>query len=113
MFSLLMVVLSKVDVSSLLLMFMHRANMWEGKLCVCGDFNVIQTSHERKSRVLGHNHEDFSPFNQFISDNILFDLPLCGRQTLYLEDRQYSLSSMSRLDRFLLSEDWCVLNGLI
>lgn len=69
MFSLFMVVLSKVDVNSLLLMCMHRANMREGKLygsvwemllaiteekvCVCmcvfGDFNDIRSSYERRS----------------------------------------------------------------
>jgi hypothetical protein len=44
-------------------------------------------------------------FNQFIDDNGLINLPLCGRRfTWYKGDG----TSMSRLDRFLLSEDWCL-----
>jgi len=50
-------------------------------------------------------HEDYSCFNYFI-DNILFDLPLRERSfTRYRGDG----STMSRLDRFLLSEEWCAI----
>jgi len=43
-------------------------------------------------------------FNNFIEENMLIDLPLCGRLfTWYRGDDV----SMSRLDRFLLSEKWC------
>jgi len=43
-------------------------------------------------------------FNNFIEENMLIDLPLCGRLfTWYRGDGV----SMSRLDRFLLSEKWC------
>jgi len=48
-------------------------------------------------------NDDFVPFNQFIEGNFLIDLPLCGRNfTWYRRDGV----SMSRLDRFLLSEAW-------
>jgi len=68
--------------------------------CMSGNFNVIQSFMERRSRVLGYCLEDFSHFNHFIEDNKLFDLLLCGRSfTWYRGDE----SSMSRLDRFLLS----------
>jgi hypothetical protein len=44
-------------------------------------------------------------FNQFIDENGLIDLPLCGRQfTWYKGDG----TSISRIDRFLLFEDWCL-----
>ena len=43
-------------------------------------------------------------FNSFIGDTLLIDLPLCGRLfTWYRGDG----ISMSRIDRFLLSEKWC------
>jgi hypothetical protein len=42
-------------------------------------------------------------FNRFIDDNFLIDLPLCGRKfTWYRGDDL----SMSRLVRFLFSEEW-------
>ena len=44
-------------------------------------------------------------FNQFIDGHLLIDLPLRGRSfTWYHGDGR----SMSRLDRFLLSEEWCL-----
>jgi hypothetical protein len=48
---------------------------------------------------------DHIPFNRFIEDNNLIDLPLIGRKfTWYKGDGL----SMSRLDRFLLSGEWCM-----
>lgn len=54
-------------------------NNIEVNWCLCGDFNSIWSSLEHISNVVGPSHDDFSPFNQFIDINILFDLPLCGR----------------------------------
>ncbi|GAU21183.1 hypothetical protein TSUD_11000 [Trifolium subterraneum] len=69
--------------------------------CVCGDFNSIRSDEERKGR---GGVVNFASFNSFIEDAALSDLPLCGRQfTWYRGDGV----SMSRLDRFLLSEVWC------
>lgn len=71
--------------------------------CVVGDFNAIRSESERKSRVIGGSSADFSVFNNFIENAVLVDLPLCGRSfTWYRGDGL----SMSRLDRFLLSEEW-------
>jgi len=53
---------------------------------------------------LGQNHDDFTPFNQFIDNNTLFDLPLRERLFTWF---QGDGASMSRLDRFLLYENWC------
>jgi hypothetical protein len=48
---------------------------------------------------------DHISFNRFIDENFLVDLPLSGRKfTWYKGDGL----SMSRLDRFLLSEEWCL-----
>jgi hypothetical protein len=49
--------------------------------------------------------DDFLHFNQFIDDNVLVYLPLCGRKFTWFK---VDGSSMSRLDRFLLSEAWCL-----
>lgn len=50
--------------------------------------------------------DDYAHFNEFIDDCVLIDLPLCGRKfTWFKGDGR----SMSRLDRFLLLEEWCLL----
>jgi len=73
------------------------------RVCVCGDFNEIRCAEERRSirgeGVVAATHF----FNRFIDDNGMIDLPLCGRK--YTWYKGYG-SCMSRLDRFLLSEDW-------
>ncbi|GAU46455.1 hypothetical protein TSUD_402220 [Trifolium subterraneum] len=67
--------------------------------CVLGDFNVVRSSEERKSRSVNGNNDDFASFNHFIDGNF----PLRGRKfTWYCGDGL----SMSRLDLFLLSDAW-------
>jgi len=74
-------------------------------VCICGDFNAVRSSDERRSLRAISSVSDMEPFNRFIEENLLVDLPLCGRNyTWYKGDG----SSMSRLDKFLLSEDWCL-----
>jgi len=59
---------------------------------------------ERRTRGVAVCSLDCHPFNDFIGNNVLVDLPLHGRNfTWYKGDG----NSMSRLDRFLLSEEWC------
>ena len=49
--------------------------------------------------------DDCAPFNEFVDDYVLIHVSLCGRKfTWYKGDGR----SMSRLDRFLLSEEWCL-----
>jgi hypothetical protein len=72
---------------------------------VCGDFIVVRSYAERKISAIGPSYEDFTHFNHFINDKFLFDLPLCGRSFTWFRGDG---SSMSRLDRFLLLEEWCV-----
>lgn len=57
--------------------------------CMFGDFNVICSESERKSRVLGGNYEDFSAFNNFIDTTVLVDLPLCGRNFMWYRGMVY------------------------
>ncbi|PNY14688.1 cysteine-rich receptor-like protein kinase, partial [Trifolium pratense] len=75
------------------------------RVCVCGDFNAIRSIDERCSVRDGYRSSDHIPFNRFIDDNTLIDLPLCGRKfTWFKGDGR----SMNRLDRFLLSDEWCL-----
>jgi exonuclease III len=74
------------------------------RVCVCGDFNVVKHVEERRSSLVGSRSLDHIPFNRFIVDNNLVDLPLHGRKFTWFKGDGLS---MSRLDRFLLSEEWC------
>ncbi|XP_045801716.1 uncharacterized protein LOC123895416 [Trifolium pratense] len=75
------------------------------RVCVCGDFNAVRSVDERLSVRDGYRSSDHFSFNRFIDDNTLIDLPLCGRKyTWFKGDGR----SMSRLDRFLLSGEWCL-----
>ena len=74
-------------------------------MCVCGDFNVVLCVEERRSIRTSYSLLDHVPFSHFIDENDLVDLSLCGRNyTWYKGDGL----SMSRFDRFLLNEEWCL-----
>lgn len=75
-------------------------------VCLCGDFNYVRSSEERCSVRGSLGIEGYAPFNDFIVDNALIDLPLCGRKFTWFKGNG---RSMSRLDRFLLSGEWCLL----
>jgi len=73
-------------------------------LCVCGDFNSVRSIDEHKGRGTCFRQTDTDMFNKFIEDSQFIDLPICGRLfTWYRGDG----ITMSRLDRFLLSDKWC------
>jgi len=70
-------------------------------VCLCGDFNSVRIMEERKGRGTIFRQLEAEMFNKFIDDSLLIDLPIIGRLfTWYHGDG----ISMSRLDRFLLSE---------
>jgi len=75
------------------------------KVCICGDFNAVRNGEERWSVRNDILSADYAPFNSFIDDNMLVDLPLHGRKYTWFKGDG---KSMSRLDRFLLSEEWCL-----
>ncbi|XP_045791268.1 exodeoxyribonuclease-like [Trifolium pratense] len=75
------------------------------RVCVCGDFNAVKRVDERRSVRGGHCSLDHVPLSRFIEDNSLVDLPLIGRKFTWLKGGGLS---MSCLDRFLLSEEWCL-----
>ena len=74
---------------------------WTMAWCLVGDFNIIRYPSER----LGC--ESFSPamfaFSDFIESNYLVDLPLKGASFTWFRDS--GISSMSRIDRALVSFD--------
>ncbi|GAU45931.1 hypothetical protein TSUD_100080 [Trifolium subterraneum] len=74
-------------------------------LAGCGDFNAVRCQEERQSSRVGPRQSDHIPFNSFIEDNNFVDLPLGGRKFTWYKGNDLS---MSRLDRFLLSEEWCL-----
>ncbi|GKV22646.1 hypothetical protein SLEP1_g32498 [Rubroshorea leprosula] len=74
----------------------HRGN-W----CVAGDFNAVQSRKEKIGSSV--NAREMRDFKKFISDSGLVDLPLNGRKYTWYHA---SGGSMSRLDRFLVSEEW-------
>jgi exonuclease III len=85
-------------------LLLHIQNNNDVCICVCGDFNSMRSVDERKGRAMSFKHTDAEVYNKFINDSLLIDLPICGRLfTWYRGDGV----SMSRLDRFLLSNKWC------
>jgi len=72
-------------------------------VCVCGDFNSVRSVDERKGRGTTFRQAEADLFNDFINTSLLIDMPICGRLfTWYKGDGV----TMSRLDRFLLSNKW-------
>jgi len=83
-----------------------RSQLLRGeKVCVCGDFNVVRNIEERWSHKGSNGTHDILHFSHFIDENGLIDLPLCGRRYTWFKGDG---TSMSRIDRFLLSEEWCL-----
>jgi len=74
-------------------------------VCLCGDFNAVRCMDERRS-VGGVARQGWSAtYNNFIENNFLVDLPLRGRNFTWFRGDG---NSMSRIDRFLLSDRWCL-----
>ncbi|GKU96029.1 hypothetical protein SLEP1_g9310 [Rubroshorea leprosula] len=66
-----------------------------------GDFNFVK-EHQECSGSRG-NAKEIREFKNFIMDSGLIDLPLIGRKYTWYHSNG---TSMSRLDRFLVSEEW-------
>ncbi|GKV53234.1 hypothetical protein SLEP1_g59770, partial [Rubroshorea leprosula] len=74
-----------------------------GRWLLAGDFNSVRSIIERKGK-LGET-QDMEEFNRFVEGTGLIDVKLLNRKfTWYRSDG----SSMSRLDRFLLSSEMCM-----
>ncbi|GKV19934.1 hypothetical protein SLEP1_g30130 [Rubroshorea leprosula] len=74
-----------------------------GCWCLMGDFNAIRNVQEWNGG--RSNRRDMVEFDEFIRECGLIDLPLIGRKYTWYQPNG---AVMSRLDRFLLSEDWCL-----
>lgn len=82
---------------------MTKKGFGKGLWCCVGDFNAVSTSSERKGVSRQQATQEIDEFKCFVADMELIDPPLLGRKyACYKADG----SAMSRLDRFLLSEDW-------
>ncbi|GKV46677.1 hypothetical protein SLEP1_g53653 [Rubroshorea leprosula] len=66
-----------------------------------GDFNAVK-EHQERAGSRG-NAREIREFKNFIMDSGLIDLPLIGRKYTWYHSNG---TSMSRLDRFLVSEEW-------
>jgi len=83
--------------------YVRLATLSDENVCICGDFNVVRCSEERRSVGGAVNLLSSASFNDMINGNCLVDLPLRGRRfTWYRGDGR----SMSPIDRFLLLEKW-------
>jgi len=79
-----------------------QAGLW----CVLGDFNSIRHQDERVSSAQSVGVDpSISEFNSWILDMALEDVRSVGRRFTWCRPNG---SAMSRLDRFLLSDDWLV-----
>ncbi|GKU89268.1 hypothetical protein SLEP1_g3431 [Rubroshorea leprosula] len=77
-----------------------------GRWLLAGDFNAVRNSAERKGR-MGET-QDMEEFNLFVQETGLVDIRLRNRKfTWYRPDG----TSMSRLDRFLLSTEMSCMEG--
>ncbi|XP_058783306.1 uncharacterized protein LOC131657982 [Vicia villosa] len=86
----------------------------DGEWIIGGDFNAIKTREERKSiGVLSNANEAFE-FAEFIEKSLLVDVPCKGKKFTWYSGNG---KSMSRLDRFLVSEkvlnDWGVIGQMV
>ena len=76
----------------------------DATLCLCGDFNSVRSVEEWKGCGATFRQQDADIFNTFIIDSLLLSLPICGRLFTWYRGDGYSIS---RLDKFLLSSNWC------
>lgn len=68
-----------------------------------GEFNSIRSKGERKGALSHFRNEEMKCFEKFVMEAKLIDLPMAGRKyTWYRSDG----STISQLDRFLVSESW-------
>ncbi|MCH81872.1 hypothetical protein A2U01_0002665 [Trifolium medium] len=74
-----------------------------GLFCIMGDFNCIRSESERKGAEGRYRNSEMDAFNNFILNGEFVDLPMAGKRFTWWRSNGLS---MSRLDRFLLSEDW-------
>lgn len=73
-------------------------NTLDCSICICGDFNCMLRTSERRSR--NPSFPGMDDFNQFVVTNDLLDLPLANRKFTWHSPNG---AVRTRLDRFLLN----------
>ncbi|XP_058784109.1 uncharacterized protein LOC131658877 [Vicia villosa] len=75
----------------------------KGAWCIGGDFNSISSLEEIVGKSGRNYRREMSEFNAFIEEMDLVDLPTIGGKFTWFNSNG---KAMSRIDRFLLSEDF-------
>ncbi|GJW71739.1 RNA-directed DNA polymerase, eukaryota [Tanacetum coccineum] len=78
----------------------HVIDGWNGAVIIMGDFNEVHTADERFGSIF--NNRGAAAFNSFISAGGLVEVSLGGYSFTWVHK---SATKMSKLDRFLISED--------
>ncbi|GJR55734.1 RNA-directed DNA polymerase, eukaryota [Tanacetum coccineum] len=78
----------------------HVINQWDGEVVIMGDFNEVRFKSERFGSVF--NAQGADVFNAFIASTGLEEVPLGGSSFTWCHK---SATKMSKLDRFLISEN--------
>ncbi|PWA90363.1 cytochrome P450 [Artemisia annua] len=93
---------SKVSLWNRLLDFIQHHN---GKFIICGDLNEVRTESERFGSTFSNSEPQV--FNSFIDAAGLIEIPMGGRSFTWMNKAG---TKLSKLDRFLMSEDVLVAN---
>jgi len=84
-----------------------RLQRFLGKnVCICGDFNAVRSLSERRSTRYNLARMLWFLLIGSLKKNSLVDLLLCCRSFTWYKRNG---TSMSRIDRFHLSLDWCLM----
>jgi hypothetical protein len=78
-------------------------------LCVGGDFNAVMLASERIGSSAGGRQGERILFNRFVEDMELIDVPVLGKKFSWFSTDG---KSMSRIDRFLLSDGFITSQGI-
>ncbi|GJX06282.1 putative ribonuclease H protein [Tanacetum coccineum] len=94
----------------------QKASLWDrirrlmdnskGAWCIFGDLNVVRNGDERRNSHV--NTKETTEFNDFINDANLIEILMGGRKFTRVSDDGLKFS---KLDRFLLNEEFCNLWG--
>jgi hypothetical protein len=79
-----------------------------GEWCVGGDFNAVLLASERRGSSADGRQGERTLFNHFVEDMELIDVPVLGKKNSWFSADG---KSMSRIDRFLLSEGFITLKA--